>query len=165
MKLNHFEIEDSTEKIVQSLKEGEKTNEFTRINLIKMIYNHIYTKKYELALKMCDYYLIKYSETLFLNHVVYIMLAEIYNMFEGFEYSRLFYEKALTILCWQFSVDNPALIEIYYSFALIMLKQVDLNELYEEIFTLLEKATLLAEKVSKYIIFLISFMAKLMINT
>jgi len=140
-------MNDHYDLMLKSLKESEKTNESTRINLIKIIYNHIYSKKYEIALKMCDYYLIKYSETLFLNHVIFIILAEIYNLIEGVEYSRIFYEKALCLIGWQFSEDNPSLIDIYYSFVLVLLKQVDLDDLYEEIFLLLEKATNLAEKV------------------
>ncbi len=115
---------------------------------MKIIYFYLSNKQNETALKLCDYYVQKYNETLFLNPVIYMILAEIYNVINGIELARLFYEKAISILDWQFpNQSNPLLIDIYYSFSLVLLKNVSTEEMLYEIEDLLENCVKLCKKV------------------
>jgi hypothetical protein len=147
MKYNNFEMKESIESTCSKFRENERNNEEYRILLIKNIHFHILNKKSELALKLCDYYVQRYSDTIFLNPIVYIILAEVYNESSGVQLARLFFQKAVDILKWQFgSFENPLLIDMYYTFSLILLKQPDVAEFLEDIDSLLNRASKLCDK-------------------
>lgn len=173
MKYSHFEMRDSLDKILIQLKRCEKEAEDLRIDLIKNIYFHIFNKRNELALKLCDYYVQKYADSISLNPIIYLVLSEIYNETAGLELARLFFEKAVNIINWQFKdskgeVSNPILIDLYYTFSLILMKncvnincnfedsrenqtnQTGLSEIqeafYKEIEEYLEKSKILCDK-------------------
>ena len=130
------------------MKEIENFNSRLRITLFKNIHFHIFNKTSELALKLCDFYVQKYADTIFLNPYVYLFLAEIYNEMYGLDLARLFFEKAEKIVNWQFSGgENPILIDIYYTYASILLKQGDSDEeISAEIESLLKKSLALCDK-------------------
>jgi hypothetical protein len=167
MKYSNFEMRDSLDKMLSQLKRSEKEAEDLRIDLIKNIYFHIFNKRNELALKLCDYYVQKYADTISLNPIIYLVLAEIYNETAGLELARLFYEKAVNIINWQFGnnkgeVSNPILIDLNYTFSLILMKncvtnfedsresQIQQSQIqeafYKEIEELLDKSKLLCDK-------------------
>jgi len=137
--------------LINDFKLIENSQKEFRLKLVKIIYFYLSEKQFEIALKLCDYYVQKYNETIFLNPVIYMILAEIYNAISGIDLARLFYEKALSILDWQFpKKNNPLLIDILYSFCLILLKNVDSEEMLLEIEDLLENCMKLCDKVNKF---------------
>jgi hypothetical protein len=147
MRFNNFEIRDNLDRMCSDLKANEKRNDENRVFIIKSIYWHLFNKQPEIALKQCDYYLQKYAESIFLNPLLYLILSEIYNESQGIEYSRLFYEKAVSIIEWQFPKnDNPLIVDILYTFSLILMKQPDISVFFTEIEELLEKSKLLCKK-------------------
>jgi hypothetical protein len=134
--------------IINDFKVIEDSQEDLRLKLIKTIYLYLSEKQNEIALKLCDYYVQKYNETISLNPVIYIILAEIYNLVSGIELARLFYEKAVSIIEWQFPANNnPLLVDVLYSFSLILLKNVDSEEMLLEIEDLLDNCLKLCKKV------------------
>jgi len=162
MKYNNFEMRDSFEKMLQQLKETERNLEEQRISLVKNIYFHIFNKRIELALKLCDFYFQKYADTIFLNPIIYLILCEIYSDISGINLARLIFQKAINILNWQFPVEiNPLLINLNYTFSLILMKHnmnlIDCDSFLnnenvylqsqQEILELLEKSKTLSEKV------------------
>jgi hypothetical protein len=147
MKFNNFEMRESIDTTCSRFRENERMNEEYRILLIKNIHYHILNKKSEIALKLCDYYVQKYTETIFLNPIIYIILAEVYNESSGVELARLFFEKAVNILIWQFGkFENPLLIDMYYTFSLILMKQGEVVDYLDEIEGLLNRSINLCEK-------------------
>lgn len=147
MKFNNFEMRDSVQKMCKEMKANEKINDENRVLVMKSIYWHLFNKQPEIAHKLCDHYLQKFAETIFLNPLLYLILSEIYNESQGVELSRLFFEKAVTILEWQFPKnDNPLIVDIFYTFSLILMKQPDVSLFFSEIEELLEKSKLLCKK-------------------
>ncbi len=124
MKYSAFELKDTLDTSLKYFKKAEKEKEDYRVSLIRSIYYHVYNKRNELALKLCDYYLQKFADTLFLNPIIYLILAEVYSETHGASLARMFFEKALNLVLWQFPGDaNPILIDMYYTFSLILFKQ------------------------------------------
>lgn len=146
---NNFSLKDSEteEKMIKFFKEADYQSQTERINLIKNIYTFIYSKKNELAVKLCDYFLQKYSNTFSLNYIIFSILAESFNFTDGLETARIFYDKAVEFVSWQFGDEHPSLVDLHYSFVLILLKQHSISENYNEIFCLLDKAAFIAQKV------------------
>ena len=108
------------------LKEFHNNTDISRIELINSIYNYLPNKKYEICGKLCDYYLIKFSDTFFLNSMIYIVLAEIYYATLGIDAAKNFFEKSIQILKWMYQEDNCHLLcDAYYSYSLLLMKQGD----------------------------------------
>lgn len=134
--------------IIKDMKHYEENYEEQRIKLVKSIDFYLGKKAYDISLKLCDFYVQKFNETIFLNPIIYIILAEIYNLNSGIDLARLFYEKALNILDWQYpDKSNPVLIDVYYTFSLILLKNINSEDMLLEIESLLEDCLGMANKV------------------
>lgn len=152
---NNFEIKQSQQleqAIILNLKRYEELNDNTRINLVKEIYLFMCEKNYSYSLKLCDYYIQKFSDTVFLNSFVYLFLAEIYNETNGIEYSKLFIEKTKDLMNWLYPDNNCFFIaDCYYTFSLIFLKQNDsyIKEHVHEINEYLNKSNELSQKYYK----------------
>ena len=82
------------------------------------------SKEYSTALKLCDYYVQRYTDTIYLNSVVYMYLAEIYNEIENVDIAKMFIEKSIHIIKNSFG-ENYFFYVIYYNYFLIMMKQND----------------------------------------
>ena len=132
-----------------TLKSYHLNSDEARIDLINSIYSFIPFKKWELCGRVCEYYLSKYSSTLFLNSMIYMVLAEIYNVTATIESSKVFFEKGIEILNWLYPNGNCHLIcDAYYSYSLLLMKQSDtfVNENIEEINKVIDKALLLGKE-------------------
>ena len=120
---------------LKNLNQFEKKNKILavyendlRIDQFKLIYNLITNKKYELALNICDHYSLKYSETIFLNPLLNLLLAEIYSELLSVELSFAFFEKSISVVNWLYGENkSPLLIDIYFTFAVILLKHTNLD--------------------------------------
>ena len=127
-RIKHFtHITNDYNKIIQNFKEFDISNNQNRIYLLNSIYTYITHKQFYLALKLCDFYLQKYNDTLFLNPIIYINLSEIYyEINDDISYAKLFFNKAETVLNWLFPDNNCHFIfELNYRYLLILLKQND----------------------------------------
>lgn len=128
------------------LKEFHNNTDISRIELINSIYNYLPNKKYEICGKLCDYYLIKFSDTFFLNSMIYIVLAEIYYATLGIDAAKNFFEKSIQILKWMYQEDNCHLLcDAYYSYSLLLMKQGDdyIHYNFKEIDMIVNKALIL----------------------
>lgn len=128
------------------LKEFHNNTDISRIELINSIYNYLPNKKYEICGKLCDYYLIKFSDTFFLNSMIYIVLAEIYYATLGIDAVKNFFEKSINILKWMYKENNCHLLcDAYYSYSLLLMKQGDdyINYNFKEIDMIVNKALIL----------------------
>ena len=129
-----------------ALKEFHNNNDISRIELLNSIYSFIPNKKYEICAKLCDYYMIKFSDTFFLNSMVYMPLAEIYNTTLGIDAARNFFMKAIEVLKWLYPEDNcPLICDAYYSYSLLLMKQGDsfITNNFKEIKGIINKALIL----------------------
>lgn len=132
-----------------TLKSYHLNSDEARIDLINSIYSFIPFKKWELCGRVCEYYLSKYNSTLFLNSMIYMVLAEIYNVISSIESSKVFFEKGIEILNWLYPNGNCHLIcDAYYSYSLLLMKQNDafVNENIDEISKIIDKALLLGKE-------------------
>ena len=129
-----------------ALKEFHNNNDISRIELLNSIYSFIPNKKYEICAKLCDYYMIKFSDTFFLNSMLYMLLAEIYNTTMGIDAARNFFKKAIEVLKWLYPEDNcPLICDAYYSYSLLLMKQGDsyIANNFKEINGIINKALIL----------------------
>lgn len=129
-----------------ALKEFHNNNDINRIELLNSIYSFIPNKKYEICAKLCDYYMIKFSDTFFLNSMIYMLLAEIYNTTLGIDAAKNFFNKAIEVLKWVYPEDNcPLLCDAYYSYSLLLMKQGDgfIESNYREINGIVNKTLIL----------------------
>lgn len=111
-------------KEMKLYKEMESMTDETRIELVMEIYQLIYHKKYELSLKLCDYYVQKFTDSIFLNPIVYLILLEIYNQTIGIDLAKLFFDKCSLILNWLYPNNSCHLIvDVYYTYSLMLMKQ------------------------------------------
>ena len=119
----NLEIKESINGFVKKTKSFNRMEDETRIDLFKFIYNLIGIKNYEMALYICDHYAQKYYETLFLNPLLYLILAEIYSEIISVELSEVFFNKSINLVNWMYGEDkSPLLIDIYYTYSNILLK-------------------------------------------
>ena len=127
MKTFNIEHEESFD-IIGLLHNNENSNHNMRTMLIRLISSNMLSKRYEIALKLCESYNQKFSETIFLNSNIFIILAEIYYELDGIETAQFFFDKSKYLIKWQYQEDNPFLIDILYSFSSILMKNLKENE-------------------------------------
>ncbi len=163
-KMKTFQIDTEADSFdtVRFIKNNENNNHNERTILIKTISANMLMKRYEIALKLCEYYNQKYAETIFLNSYVYIVLSEIYFEIEGVHTAQIFFEKSKHIMQWQFGDENPFLIDVLYCFSSILMKNEEKTKgseyLLEGIF---KELIFLCNKVYTY---LFSFLKMIMKN-
>ena len=129
-------------EILKILKQYDISLNKKRINTINSIYKEIINKKYENGLKLCDYYIQSFNDTLFNNSLIYINLSFIYNEINGIEYAKMFFKKSIDIFNWLFPYENCYIIfEIYYKYILILMKQKEefIRNNFDEIIEIFEK--------------------------
>lgn len=112
-------------KQIANFKSFDLSNNHNRICIVNSIYNYILKKQYHLAVKLCDYYLEKYSDSLFLNCIVYMYLGEIYNVIKDISFAKMFFDKAIATVKWLYGYRCHFLFEIEYNLLLVLLKQSD----------------------------------------
>lgn len=112
-------------KQIANFKSFDLSNNHNRICIVNSIYNYILKKQYHLAVKLCDYYLEKYSDSLFLNCIVYMYLGEIYNVIKDVSLAKMFFNKAIETVKWLYGNKCHFQFEIEYNLLLVLLKQSD----------------------------------------
>jgi len=121
----NFEIKESIEGFIKKNKSFCRQEDESRLDLFKFIYCLISIKDYEMALFICDQYSQKYSETLFLNPFLYLILSEIYSEFISIELGNNFFNKCVDLINWMYGNNkSPLLIDAYYTYSNILFKHI-----------------------------------------
>ena len=144
----NFELEENVQSFLNKNKMFAEYDEELRINNFKFIYYLLKNRNYEMALNICDNYTEKYKDTLFLNPLLFLLLAEIYSELLSVEYSIFYFEKSISLLNWMYGENNsPLAIDVYYTFSNILQKFNESNQYTEKIVEYLNKGKDISEKV------------------
>ena len=138
----------SSSAMLSHLKSSDENNDSNRICVANTIYNYILNKKKTLAVKLCDYYLNKFTDIPFLNAAIYMYLGEVYNDIKGFEFSKLLFDKARAISHTLYPGLNSFEFEVEYNYLLVMMKQNDefIEENVKEISETIDKCEMISRK-------------------
>lgn len=121
----NLEIKESIEGFIVKNKNFCRKEDESRLDLFKFINSLISIKDYEMALFICDQYSQKFSETLFLNPFLYLILSEIYSEFISIELGNNFFNKSVDLINWMYGNDkSPLLIDAYFTYSNILFKHI-----------------------------------------
>lgn len=127
----NLEIKESIEGFIVKNKNFCRKEDESRLDLFKFINSLISIKDYEMALFICDQYSQKFSETLFLNPFLYLILSEIYSEFISIELGNNFFNKSVDLINWMYGNDkSPLLIDAYFSYSNILFKHIRNKKLH-----------------------------------
>ena len=116
----------------------------SRINTISLIKDHVDSRRWELALDLCEYYLSSWGNLLFLNPQIFCYMAEIYYRLKSPHLARVLLNKAETQIAVLLGKENSFLTEILHNRLLLQLKFEDYGE--EEMNSNVERLLYLNEK-------------------
>lgn len=151
LNFKNMELNDSIQVFLSKNKIFSDADEEIRISIFKFINYLLRGKNYEMALNICDHYNQRYSETLFLNPLIYLILSELYSELLSIEISIYFFEKSINVLNLIYGKDkNPLLINSYYTFSIILSKFNENKNFDSKIENYLKKAISLSIEVSNF---------------
>ena len=121
--------------------EYNQIEEETRINLISLIISYSQRKKYESCLRLCQFYLDKFSNSFSLNYWVYNTLGKIYGDLKMINESEEMFNKSINLLSWLFPKSNCNIIcDTYYEYGLSLIKNKNSKMINNKLILILEKS-------------------------
>ena len=122
-KLKALKKTDNNKDIFEEYKIYEKSEEMNKFKLIKNIIRNINNNEINIALKNCEFFLMKYNIPVLIFHpLIYLFMSYIYIKISNLEESEKYYNKSYQYLIKMFPFKNNFLFfEFEYNHLLILL--------------------------------------------